>query len=162
MVASHCIVMKETLYVESLKSLLAAWHNLGPGLLVTQVTGAQLTLIRSNTSKFPSQKDACMNSKAKIEKSRSLVLGNPDLLERIFEHLDQAANVVLPSHRYGYFPQIKKRDLFSVSLTSRTFSTPAIRVLWRHMDTLWPLFQLLPTLQMQEPEDVNFVSAASV
>ncbi len=99
-----------------------------------------------------------MNSKAKTEQSRSLVLGNPDLLVRIFEHLDQAANVVLPS-RYGHFPRIEKRDLFSVSLTSRTFSTPAIRVLWRHMDTLWPLFLLLP-IQMQEAG--NYVSAAIV
>jgi len=101
-----------------------------------------------------------MNSKAKAEQSRSLVLGNPDLLERIFEHLDQASDIVLPSD----FRQIQKKDLLSLSLTSRTFSTPAIRVLWRRMETLRPLFLLLPTLQMEEDGDsiYDYVSAASV
>lgn len=59
---------------------------------------------------------------------QSLVLDNPDLLEYIFSN------------------HIRRRDLLSAGLTSKTFWEPAVTQLWHNMESIWPLFRVLPVL----------------
>ena len=71
----------------------------------------------------------------------SLVFGNSDLLELIFENLSSSS----------------KRFLFWAAMTSRTTAEPAFNILWREMTSLWPLFRILPTLVKDEKG--NYVSS---
>ena len=77
---------------------------------------------------------------------QSLVLNNLDLLEQIFDYLSNN----LKSRCYRYPAQIDpeiRRDLLSAALTSKSFLEPAITLLWRNMESIWPLFLILPVLK---------------
>ena len=74
----------------------------------------------------------------------SLVFGNSDLLELIFENLSSSS----------------KRFLFRAAMISRTTAEPAFNVLWREMTSLWPLFRILPTLVKDEKG--NYVSSYKI
>jgi len=69
----------------------------------------------------------------------SLVFGNPDLLELIFENLSQS-----------------KLFLLWAAMTSRSTTEPAFNILWREMASLWPLFRILPILL--KDNNGNYVS----
>ena len=70
----------------------------------------------------------------------SLVFGNPDLLELIFENLSSSS----------------KRFLFWAAMTSRATTEPAFNILWREMTSIWPLFRILPMLL--KDDNGNYVS----
>ena len=69
----------------------------------------------------------------------SLVFGNPDLLELIFENLSQS-----------------KMFLLWAAMTSRSKTEPAFNILWREIASLWPLFRILPMLL--KDDNGNYVS----
>ena len=56
-----------------------------------------------------------------------MVLHNPELLERILQYLSEY-----------------QTTLVSASLAAKTFSKPALNVLWNEMHSLWPLFRIIP------------------
>jgi hypothetical protein len=60
----------------------------------------------------------------------TVVLHNPEVLERILQYLSGS-----------------KQTLVSASLTAKAFSEPAFNVLWYEIDTIWPLFHIIPTFK---------------
>ncbi|KAF8902394.1 hypothetical protein CPB84DRAFT_862119 [Gymnopilus junonius] len=71
--------------------------------------------------------------------ARSQVLANEDLLDLIFSYFDPA-----------FFEDILTMDsttksaLLSVCLTCKSFYTPALDLLWRVMNSIIPIFKLIP------------------
>jgi hypothetical protein len=70
----------------------------------------------------------------------SLVLGSLDLVETILEHF-------VPSPDFATCPDSQtRRSLLEASLISKCFAQPALNILWRHMNSLLPLVQLIPAM----------------
>ena len=68
------------------------------------------------------------------------ILTHPKILRAIFEHLvggQQEQNELISA----------RRQLARVGRCCRTFSEPALDVLWKEMDDLTPLFKILPMFQ---------------
>ncbi|KAF8647561.1 hypothetical protein AX16_006618 [Volvariella volvacea WC 439] len=80
---------------------------------------------------------------------------NLDVLEEIFLHL--AVNLQDTDADWG----TARRELLSISLLCRQFTEPALRVLWRSMSSLVPLFKLLP-LDLSRQGDGKYVLSSSI
>ena len=95
-----------------------------------------------------------MESDADTSNPQSLVLNNPDLLEYILHHLSN--HIKSRHHRYPHSPRLTRRHLLFAGLTSKAFWEPAVALLWHDMESIWPLFQVLPMLRKRK--DGNHVS----
>ncbi|KAF5344609.1 hypothetical protein D9758_013892 [Tetrapyrgos nigripes] len=73
----------------------------------------------------------------------------PELLELVFDHLDEKTRVPFGSSAFDSEDlALCNQSLFSCALSCRAFSVPALRALWYTVDTLLPLLRLLPNLQL--------------
>ncbi|KAK7435428.1 hypothetical protein VKT23_019689 [Stygiomarasmius scandens] len=71
----------------------------------------------------------------------------PEILGQVFEYLTPSLrDPPLPVTPHVNPP--RKRDLVSCALSCRLFASLALGLIWREMDTLLPLLQLLPGLQL--------------
>ncbi|KDR85821.1 hypothetical protein GALMADRAFT_150210, partial [Galerina marginata CBS 339.88] len=71
------------------------------------------------------------------------VLDNSDLLETIFSFFEPESG--LYSEKWALSPRTQQ-DLVNTALTCKAFVSPALNILWRSMDSIAPLFKILPTL----------------
>ena len=79
----------------------------------------------------------------------SLVLKNPDLLQIIFEYFDLCnLDCIMASDQ-----RKTRQSLLWAALTSRAFLEPAMNVLWHEMESILPLYFVLPALRKKEEED---------
>jgi hypothetical protein len=69
-----------------------------------------------------------------------------EILDIIFESLAARFSMDTEDCFRWDFPY--KKDLRACSLSCKTFSGPALRILWQTLDSVLPLLKLLPNLQV--------------
>jgi len=57
------------------------------------------------------------------------------------------------SHDYSLAQRKTRQSLLWAALTSKAFLEPAMNVLWREMETITPLYLVLPALRKKDSED---------
>jgi len=87
--------------------------------------------------------------------STSLVLKNPDLLQIIFGYFDLCNLQCFLSHDSSSIQRRTRQSLLWAALTSRAFLEPAMNVLWHEMDSILPLYLVLPALRKEEEDDLD-------
>ncbi|KDR85822.1 hypothetical protein GALMADRAFT_261485 [Galerina marginata CBS 339.88] len=80
-----------------------------------------------------------------VPSARFAVLDNFDLLEIIFSFFEPESDV--SSERWALSPTTQQ-GLFNAALTCKAFVSPALNILWRSMDSIAPLFKILPTFML--------------
>ncbi|KAK7442055.1 hypothetical protein VKT23_016330 [Stygiomarasmius scandens] len=68
----------------------------------------------------------------------------PEILAQVFEHLSPDSN----SPEFFRAKPPWKKDLISCALSCKMFAPSALSLVWRRMDTIFPLFKLLPGFQL--------------
>lgn len=86
-----------------------------------------------------------------------MVFGNLDIMEMVFTAFSDGANG----------NEINKRFLLRAALTSKDFCYPAMNVLWRSLDFLSPILNLIPNPKrrlswMAENQDLSVCSSAAL
>ncbi|KAJ6517707.1 hypothetical protein DFH09DRAFT_1373595 [Mycena vulgaris] len=71
-------------------------------------------------------------------------LRNSDLLEEILRHMRMPDSSSSPSSDLRRF----RRSLYAVARTCKSFSSSAVKILWRRLDNLFPLLRVLPSFEL--------------
>ncbi|TFK31247.1 hypothetical protein BDQ12DRAFT_223783 [Crucibulum laeve] len=104
------------------------------------VTGPTTHLVRRYITPF----NPSSNTPLLKMTSQTQVLQLQEALELIFEHLGPSPNTDTDSDN----PTISRQHLLWVTKTCRTWSEPALNVLWRELDSTYPLLLLIPSLKL--------------
>jgi hypothetical protein len=84
------------------------------------------------------------------------VLKSPELMAMTFSHLKITSLESLEPEDYCYSFNEQLRDFLNAALTCRDFLDVGLDALWEELDSLMPLLQLLPALEI---EDDTYVRA---
>ena len=100
-------------------------------------------------------RDRRINYMAYQSTSTSLVLKNPDLLQIIFEFFDLCNLECIMSIHSSWIQRRTRQSLLWAALTSKAFLEPAMNALWYEMDSILPLYLVLPALRKELQGDLD-------